>query len=145
MELAIGALELQNSLYFSLFAGNCVGDRFAGDCFHHHFLPLLTALEDDAAAVAASPSFAERNLRSLAALHVSEDGDMRTFLGMVLGCLLTIGVVYVHDSMATSTVASGTSAGASRQIVNWDVAASEWGQVRENVRTTWLKLTANNG
>ena len=36
MELAIGALELQNSLYFSLFAGNCVGDRFAGDCFHHH-------------------------------------------------------------------------------------------------------------
>jgi len=38
MELAIGALELQNSLYFSLFAGNCVGDRFAGDCFHHHCL-----------------------------------------------------------------------------------------------------------
>jgi len=70
--------------------------------------------------------------------------DMRTFLGMVLGCLLTIGVVYVHDSMATSTVASGASAGTSRQIVNWDVAASEWGQVKENVRTTWLKLKASN-
>ena len=70
---------------------------------------------------------------------------MKTFLGMILGCLLTIGIVYVHDSMATSTVASGTTASTSRAIVNWDVAASEWGQVTENVRTTWLKLKANNG
>ena len=70
---------------------------------------------------------------------------MRTFLGMVLGCLLTIGVIYVHDSMATSTVASGASAGVSRQIVNWDVAASDWGQVKANVHTTWLKLKASNG
>lgn len=70
---------------------------------------------------------------------------MRTFLGMVLGCLLTIGFVYIHDSKATSTVAGGASAGSSRQIVNWDVAASEWGQVKDNVHTAWLKLTANNG
>lgn len=70
---------------------------------------------------------------------------MRTFFGMVLGCLLTIGLVYIHDSMATSTVASGPSAGSSRQIVNWDVAASEWGQMKQDVHTTWLKLTANNG
>ncbi len=68
---------------------------------------------------------------------------MRTFLGMILGCLLTIAVVYIPDSMATSTVASGTTAGTSRQIVNWDVAASEWGQVKQNVHTTWLKLKAN--
>lgn len=70
---------------------------------------------------------------------------MRTFLGMILGCLLTVGVVYIHDSMATSTVASGSTAGASRQIVNWDVAANEWGQVKQNVHTTWLKLKANSG
>ncbi len=70
---------------------------------------------------------------------------MRTFVGMILGCLLTVGVVYVHDSMATSTVASGTTATASRAIVNWDVAASEWGQVKENARTAWLKLKAYNG
>ena len=70
---------------------------------------------------------------------------MRTFLGMILGSLLTIAVVYIHDSMATSTVASGTTASTSRQIVNWDVAASEWSEVKENVRTTWLKLKANNG
>lgn len=70
---------------------------------------------------------------------------MRTFLGMILGCMLTIAVVYIHDSMATSTVASGSTAGTSRQIVNWDVAAREWGQVKENVHTTWLKLKANTG
>jgi len=64
---------------------------------------------------------------------------------MVLGCLLTVAVVYVHDSMATSTVASGTTATTSRPIVNWDVAASEWGQVKQTVRTTWLKLKANIG
>ena len=29
---------------------------------------------------------------------------MRTFLGMILGALLLIAGVYVHDSMATSTV-----------------------------------------
>jgi len=70
---------------------------------------------------------------------------MRTFLGMILGCLLTVAVVYIHDSMATSTVASGTTASTSRQIVNWDVASSEWNEVKQNVHTTWLKLKANNG
>ena len=35
---------------------------------------------------------------------------MREFLGIILGVLLTVAVVYVHDSMATSTVASGVSA-----------------------------------
>lgn len=69
---------------------------------------------------------------------------MRTFIGMILGCLLTIGVVYVRDSMATSTVASGgTTASTSRSIVNWDVAKSDWVEVKETVRTTWLKLKAN--
>jgi hypothetical protein len=70
---------------------------------------------------------------------------MREFLGIILGVLLTVAVVYVHDSMATSTVASGTTASASRQIVNWDVASAEWGEMKNNVRTTWLKLKANNG
>jgi hypothetical protein len=62
---------------------------------------------------------------------------------MILGCLLTIGVVYVHDSMATSTVANGTTAGASRAIVNWDVARNEWIEVKANAHTAWLRLKAN--
>jgi len=68
---------------------------------------------------------------------------MRTFIGMILGCLLTVCVVYVHDSMVTSTVANGPADGTARAIVNWDVAKSEWIEVKENVRTAWLKLKAN--
>lgn len=68
---------------------------------------------------------------------------MRGFLGMILGCLMTVAVVYIHDSMATSTVASGTTASTSRQIVNWDVAAEQWGEVKTNARIAWDKLRAN--
>ncbi len=68
---------------------------------------------------------------------------MRTFFGIILGCLLTVGAVYVHDAMATSTVASN---GTSRAIVNWDVAATEWSHVQDGVHTAWLKLkTTYNG
>ncbi len=70
---------------------------------------------------------------------------MRMFFGMILGCLLTIAAVYVHDSLATPTISNGTSASTSGMIVNWDVAAREWGHLRENVHTAWLKLKANNG
>ena len=70
---------------------------------------------------------------------------MRTFLGMILGCLLTIVVVYMHDTMATSTVANANGVSGSQQIVNWTVASSEWNKVKENIRLTWIKLTSNVG
>lgn len=70
---------------------------------------------------------------------------MRTFFGMILGCLLTVAVVYMHDAMATSTVANGSTSAQRSQIVNWDIAASEWGRVTDNIRLTWNKLTANIG
>jgi len=65
---------------------------------------------------------------------------MRTFFGMILGCLLTIGIVYLHDVQATSTVAGGTTGIETRQIVNWDVARANWTKVTDNVRHTWIKL-----
>ena len=65
---------------------------------------------------------------------------MRTFLGMILGCLLTIGFVYLHDVRASSTVASSTTGVESRQIVNWDVAAANWNTMTENARHAWIKL-----
>ena len=65
---------------------------------------------------------------------------MRTLFGMILGCLLTIVVLYVHDSMVASP--DTANANASRVIVNWDVAKSEWGQVTEGVHALWLKLRA---
>jgi hypothetical protein len=68
---------------------------------------------------------------------------MRSLIGMIIGCLLTVAVVYVHDSMVTSTVANGVTANSSRAIVNWDVAATQWAHVQDGVRTAWLKLTSS--
>ena len=65
---------------------------------------------------------------------------MRTFLGMVLGCLLTIGIVYLHDVRASSSVASNTTGVETRQIVNWDVAQANWNKMTENARLAWIKL-----
>jgi len=70
---------------------------------------------------------------------------MRTLFGMILGCLLTIAVVYMYDTMATSTVTSGPASAQRGQIVNWDVAASEWGRMTDKVRLAWTRLTANIG
>jgi hypothetical protein len=65
---------------------------------------------------------------------------MRTFMGMILGCLLTIGIVYLHDVRATSSVASSTTGIETRQIVNWDVAAANWNKMTDNVREAFVKL-----
>lgn len=68
---------------------------------------------------------------------------MRLFFGMVLGCLLTIAAVHVDDSAATSTVVTG-QAETTNKIVNWDVVTRKWGDLKETVHTTWLKLQAVN-
>jgi hypothetical protein len=59
---------------------------------------------------------------------------------MILGCLLTIGIVYLHDVRASSTVASGTTGIETRQIVNWDVAQANWNKVTQNVRDAFVKM-----
>ena len=70
---------------------------------------------------------------------------MREFFGMVLGCALTILIVYLHDSGigARTNEPGQTTSQTTRQIVNWDVAASEWANMQHNVRVAWDKLTAN--
>lgn len=68
---------------------------------------------------------------------------MRTLFGMILGCVLTIVVLYVHDSMVVSNGAGAATPNTSRAIINWNIATSEWGQVTEGVHTLWLKLTAS--
>lgn len=67
---------------------------------------------------------------------------MRTLTGMILGCLLTIGIVYMHDMSATSAV-TGSAVSDNRTIVNWDVASRKWGQVTENARLAWARLKEN--
>jgi hypothetical protein len=67
---------------------------------------------------------------------------MRVFLGMILGALLLVMGVYIHDSMATSTVANGQVAPANRTIVNWDVAATDWNALKLRAHEDWIKLSS---
>jgi hypothetical protein len=67
---------------------------------------------------------------------------MRVFLGMILGALLLVAGVYVYDSMQTSTVANGQVADANRTIVNWDVAAVDWGLLKRRAHDDWIRLSS---
>ncbi len=67
---------------------------------------------------------------------------MQTFLGMILGALLLTAGVYIHNSMATSTVASGQVAQSSRTIVNWDVASNDWDTVKTRAHEGWVRLSS---
>jgi hypothetical protein len=66
---------------------------------------------------------------------------MRVFLGMILGALLLTTGVYLYDSMSTSSVASG-QAQASRTIVNWDVAATDWEALKLRTKQDWIKISS---
>jgi hypothetical protein len=68
--------------------------------------------------------------------------DMRTFFGMILGALLLVAGVYMHDSMATSTVANGEVAQAGRTIVNWDVAATDWTALKTRAHDDWIRISS---
>jgi hypothetical protein len=67
---------------------------------------------------------------------------MRTFLGMILGALLLVAGVYIHDSMATSSVANGGVAQSSRTLVNWDVASTDWDIMKTRAHEDWVRLSA---
>ena len=67
---------------------------------------------------------------------------MQTFLGMILGALLLTAGAYIHDSMATSTVANGQVAQSSRTIVNWDVASNDWDTVKTRAHEGWVRLSS---
>jgi hypothetical protein len=67
---------------------------------------------------------------------------MRVFLGMILGALLLGFGVYSYDSMSTSTVANGEVAPASRTIVNWDVAATDWHALKLRAHDDWIRLSS---
>ena len=67
---------------------------------------------------------------------------MRLFIGMIVGCVLTIVVAYLHDA-SFDTASTGGPAATSRQIVNWDAAASEWALAKHNMRVAWDKLRSD--
>jgi len=67
---------------------------------------------------------------------------MRVFLGMVLGALLLVVVVYAYDSMRTSSVANGQVAQTNRTIVNWDVVANEWHALKARAHDDWIRISS---
>lgn len=67
---------------------------------------------------------------------------MQTLVGIILGALLTVGGVYIYDSMSTSKVAQGDVAASHRTIVNWDVASSEWQSIKSRAEKDLDKLSS---
>jgi hypothetical protein len=67
---------------------------------------------------------------------------MRLILGMLLGALLLIAGAYYHDSMRTSTVASGPTAIENRPMVNWDVVEANWNSLKNRLQDGFADLRA---
>jgi hypothetical protein len=57
---------------------------------------------------------------------------MRLFFGLILGCALTFGGLYVADSMNTGPNA--------RPMVNWDVVAKNVDVVMTMAKDGWKKI-----
>jgi hypothetical protein len=64
---------------------------------------------------------------------------MRFIIGIIFGALLTVGGVYIYDSLAFP---NGGNSQATRTIVNWDVASTEWQALTQRVQQDWVKLSA---
>ena len=67
---------------------------------------------------------------------------MQTILGVILGAVLVVGGVYIYDSMKTSSVANGQVAQDHRTIVNWDVAATDWGRLKTRAHNDWVRISS---
>jgi hypothetical protein len=59
---------------------------------------------------------------------------MRLFLGIIIGCAITVGAAYVTDAASSS----GPDA---KQMVNWDVVAKRVDSVTALAREGWKKIT----
>ncbi len=68
---------------------------------------------------------------------------MRLLLGIILGIILTIGVVYLHDTSASGPSKAVAQTSLEQQpIVNWDVVGRNWQSLTLGVRNTWNNLAA---
>jgi len=69
---------------------------------------------------------------------------MRFFLGMIVGALLLVGLIYLSDaSTSGSTSGSATTQTTDqRPMVNWDVVDRNWQSFTHGVRNTWNKIAS---
>lgn len=63
---------------------------------------------------------------------------MRFFLGIIVGCALTVLTAYVIDNRAAVV---GVDAAPTRQMVNWDIVSQNWQQFSDRVRGEWRRLS----
>lgn len=68
---------------------------------------------------------------------------MRLFFGMVLGCLLTVGAAFVHDS-SLGTRGATPETTVERPMVNWDVVRDNFRRWGAAVQEQWNKLTGSS-
>ncbi len=59
---------------------------------------------------------------------------MRFFLGLILGCVLTVSTAYVVDRAGTTEVGQ-------RTMVNWDVVQQNWSHLAGRARAEWTRLS----
>jgi len=62
-----------------------------------------------------------------------EPSDMRVFIGLILGCVLTVGGAYALDRMDSSSPTP-------RPMVNWDVVAKNFDNLTALAREGWKKV-----
>ncbi|MBX3514886.1 MAG: hypothetical protein KF826_08260 [Xanthobacteraceae bacterium] len=65
---------------------------------------------------------------------------MRFFLGLIVGCALTVMAAYVIDNRASVV---GVDATNTQQMVNWDIVSQNWHQFSDRVRGEWRRLSSS--
>jgi hypothetical protein len=66
---------------------------------------------------------------------------MRLLIGIILGCVLTVGGAYLYDSH--HALAANAQLSAPRPLVNWDVVNAKWHHVTARARAEWTRRAAN--
>jgi hypothetical protein len=66
---------------------------------------------------------------------------MRFLTGVILGCLLTVGVAWFHD-LDVDVAQPGQPA---HRMVNWEVVNANMSHFTATVRAEWDKLTDRRG
>ena len=64
---------------------------------------------------------------------------MRVLLGIILGCILTVGAAYIYDSH-NALVAENAPASVERPLVNWDVVGAKWQHFTQRARAEWTRV-----
>lgn len=65
---------------------------------------------------------------------------MRVLIGIILGCVLTVGCAYIYDSHNALAATTTASADVQRPLVNWDIVSKKWDRLTVRARAEWNRL-----